>query len=90
MTTVSVTAGHIAKGKRDDCTRCPVVLAVRDAFPAASSVLVSGLHVYMQISRRELEHELPAGVQEFIHAYDTRQPVAPFTFDLDYPAEVAA
>jgi hypothetical protein len=44
----------------------------------------------MEIRRRGLEHELPTRVQDFIDAFDGGDPVEPFSFELDYPAEVAA
>jgi hypothetical protein len=82
MTTVSVTAEHITKGFARDCERCPVALAIRDAFPAVAHVTVTGLYVRMGIR----EHEMPAEVQQFTWAFDTGQPIEPFTFELDYPA----
>lgn len=36
--TVTVTAEHIAEGIREDCEKCPVALAIRDAFPELAYV----------------------------------------------------
>ena len=40
MTTVSVTAKHLAKGIREDCEHCPVALAIVDAIPGPIGVWV--------------------------------------------------
>jgi hypothetical protein len=44
--TVSVTAEHIARGVRSDCSSCPVALAVMDIFPAKLCI-VTWDHVYV-------------------------------------------
>ena len=85
MTTVSVTAEHIAKGFAEDRYRCPVALAIRDAFPGAGNVSVTGM--YVRVGLRE--HELPVEVQRFTWNIDTGQPVEPFAFELDFPAAMA-
>ena len=40
MTTISVTAEHIARGYPGDCRDCPVALAIKDAIPGLALVLV--------------------------------------------------
>jgi hypothetical protein len=94
MTTINVTAEHIAAGERENCERCPVALAIRDAFPhlvyievAPEGISISlrgadiwGLKAHVDVARE---------VQEFIRAFDSGEPVEPFTFELDYP-KVAA
>ena len=85
MTTINITAEHIAKGFARDSGRCPVALAIRDAFPKAGNIAVTGLYIHMGLR----EHELPAEVQHFTWDFDAGRPVEPFTFELDYP-EVAA
>jgi hypothetical protein len=89
MTTVSVTAGHIAKGQRDSCRRCPVALAINETFPDTELVAVDSAYVTMgrgPLRGGWIELELPDAATRFIEAFDCHDPVEPFTFDLDYPA----
>ena len=82
MTTINVTAEHIARGEPQDCRLCPVALALGDAFPEATYISVTGLYVRMETR----EHELPAEAQRFTWNFDSGRPVEPFAFELDYPA----
>jgi hypothetical protein len=89
MTTINVTAEHIAKGVPGSCTRCAVALAISDAFP--------GTDIWVYGDTFDLTFEdfgpnfvnLPAGVDDLIHALDDRVPVEPFTFTVDYPVVTA-
>jgi len=91
MTTINVTAEHIENGVRENCERCPVALAIMDAFPGASGIYVESR--VFSISRdgyRRDEIKLPREASEFIWDFDASKTVQPFSFELDYPAEVAA
>jgi hypothetical protein len=95
MTTVTVTAEHIAKGEPRSAFSCPVVFALEDAFPG--TICYAGrydLTVYSgggfppslrhpHTMRLHVPH--PDSVREFIRALDSDLPVEPFTFELDYP-----
>ena len=88
MTAISVTAGHIAKGKRRDCERCPVALAIRDALPDLIYARVGPVNIGLQ---READEDLtyfafPPEVLDFVRDYDGRRGSRPFSFELDYPA----
>ena len=93
MTAVSVTAGHIAKGIRQDAERCAIALALRDAFPGIAYVMASGDGIMLQPSAADRAEEAeitpPPEVAAFVKAFDDGNYVEPFTFELDYP-EVAA
>lgn len=90
MTIINVTAEHIAKGVRDSCSHCPVALAIREALPHGPGLWVDSAHVTVGKSGHWTEVGLPDAVTRFIEAFDQGDPVQPFAFELDYPAEVAA
>jgi hypothetical protein len=91
MTAVSVTAGHIARGKRQDAERCAIALALHDVFPDAEYIMVSGDGITLQPCTddawmAEAEIMPPPEVAAFVEAFDDGNDVEPFTFELDYPA----
>jgi hypothetical protein len=86
VTTISVTAAHIARGVRDDCENCPVALAIRDAIPDVKLVAVDGNRATFAGRYDWIDIELPLAVGEFIGNFDDGGTVGPFSFDLDYPA----
>jgi len=77
--TVTVTAEHIAAGRREDCERCPIALAVAEVFPGGpyvdefACIITAG-------DGSETEFDLPDEAREFVEAFDNGQPTAPFTF----------
>lgn len=89
MTTINVTARHIAAGEPGDCRFCPIALAVESAFPDATEIQVTGSSLSISRGARHFETLLPWKAIDFIRAYDEAGFVVPFSFDLDYP-EVAA
>jgi hypothetical protein len=102
VSTIAVTAEHIAKGKPDNCRECPVALAILAAMPEARRVDVIQIGdslTYTRIrvipdnarpaNRTTLEAPLPAEAARFIRAFDNGEPVEPFSFTVDIP-EVAA
>ena len=91
MTTISVTREHIAKGKRRDCERCPVALAIRDALPDLIYTRVGPINIALQRDAGEYltYFAFPPEVLDFVRDYDGRRGSKPFTFELDYPAVAA-
>lgn len=89
MTTVSVTAGHIANGERNNCMCCPVALAIADTFPGAG-VWVGGATALIDADGHDTEADLPVEVEEFVLRFDDDGFGDPFTFELDYPKAAAA
>jgi hypothetical protein len=78
---VTVTAEHIAAGKREDCENCPIALAVAEVF--AGSPYVDEFTVMITApDGSETEFDLPDEALRFIEAFDDggAGDVAPFTF----------
>ncbi len=91
MTPVTVTAGHLAAGTRQDPERCPIALALHDAFPAASYIAVNGEAITLNTCTDDpfmwdVEITPPPEVAAFVDDFDAWRPVQPFKFELDYPA----
>ena len=88
----STSRQHIAEGNPGDCGWCPVALAIADALPGLAFLAVR----YLDIDVRARPEEdvavivMPDEVVRFIRAFDVGDPVQPFSFELDYPAEVTA
>ena len=90
MTAISVTAGHIAAGERDNCEECPIALAIMEAIPGACCVYVGYPTATIGMADGgKTEVELPDDALAFIWDFDNRQTVKPFTFELDYTAVAA-
>lgn len=64
-------------GKRMDCHRCPVALAMRRAFPR--KLVSAGLY---HLTVRTDEYATPAALRNFMNLFDAYQKVAPFSFRL--------
>jgi hypothetical protein len=91
VTAVSVTAEHIARGVPRSAFSCPVAYALEEAFPGTDCYAGrDNLTVYDSDSggglRMRVRVPHPDSVLKFIRAFDSDQPVEPFTFELDYPA----
>jgi hypothetical protein len=89
MTAINVTAEHIAKGFPGDCRFCPVALAVEDAFPGTNCWAARDTLTLYSNGGPCLRVPHPGSVLNFIRAFDSAGQVAPFTFELDYPAVAA-
>lgn len=93
MTTITVTAEHIAEGVPGECTECPIALAIAEAIPELREVAVYTDHVGIWTDyppgRTFIEVVLPEKAAAFIKAYDGTMDGEPFSFDLDYPAVAA-
>lgn len=88
--TISVTAGHIARGLINHCCECPIALAAAEAFPHAERVgrhrvVVTGYGILLALAGRELVLPLPREATDFIATFDDGQPVEPFEFTVDIP-----
>lgn len=90
MTTITVTADHIAEGIPGECTECPIALAIVEALPELTEVAVYTDRIGIWTERPPglgfIEVVLPAEAAAFIEAYDGTMDAQPFTFELDYPA----
>ncbi len=85
---VDVTAENIAKGVKDDCSRCPVALAIRRALSlnvneTSDYVTVNEDEIEIRRDGRNLSIETPEVAEEFILNFDYGDPVEPFTFPLE-------
>jgi hypothetical protein len=89
MTTIHVTADHIARGVPGEATCCPVTLAIMDALPA-TGVVVGPTEISIWpddlVSGAWVEFESPGDVRLFVMLYDTTGAAEPFSFELPYPA----
>jgi hypothetical protein len=83
MTAITVTAGHIAKGEAGECERCPVALAILDAFPDPVYVSVGLDNIIVGPPGTVID--APLEVRAFIEVFDSTGDGEPFTFTLDYP-----
>jgi hypothetical protein len=83
--TINVTQDDIAKGKKNNCLRCPVALAViretgiHDVYVYGSSV------TFYRHSDQCCERYNTDEVSEFIENFDGGGTVAPFSFELEVP-----
>ena len=76
---VHVIEEHISRGKRKQCSDCPVALAMKDAgcvFPLVDYALIWGP------AGARLSMETPEAVGVFITRFDQGLPVAPFDFEV--------
>lgn len=89
MTTVSVTAAHIAKGVRGSCSHCPIALALADAFPDANVYANGATFDIFPWVGDEIRLELPAEAEEFLLRFDDDGFGEPFTFNVNYPEAAA-
>lgn len=89
--TVEVTQNDIQYGRRKDCDHCPIAKAV-------GRVLSWDFYAFADEEYISIRHEIrgavdgfhintPAVATEFMQAFDSCKPVAPFSFPLDIPTE---
>jgi hypothetical protein len=95
VTLITVTAEHIARGFPEDCERCPIALAIADAFPDLTYVAVGPEAITLQNEPPRdhspyAEIEVPRRALEFIWDFDDGRSGEPFSFDLDYPEPAVA
>lgn len=82
---VRVTAEHIAAGKREKCTDCPVALALAEQIPGGVTWWVYGPEMYGGPDERLFE--VPDSVCDFVGQFDETGQGVPFTFELEVPKE---
>jgi len=91
LVTIGITKEHIAKGFPENCTKCPVALAIceitnHNIIPKISEVEVSWLNA--KTGSTFSSSVLPDAAQNFIRDFDAADPidrVQPFEFKLDIP-----
>ncbi len=81
---IIVTTQHIGRGTPLEIWNCPLALALCE-LTGGGPVSVSGSKAYLV--RLDCVLALPECAREFVHAFDSGEPVAPFEFDLDLPGE---
>ena len=77
---IEVTQEDIDHGIRNDCTECPVALAIKRASGNWFGVIVLVLN---GICVRGRTYRTPRQVAQFIQAYDRGESVGPITFTLE-------
>lgn len=74
---IEVTQEDIKAGRKTECTRCPIALAIKRKVGYTMSV---GTRVCGSLDN---EFQLPKIAQDFISNFDHGNPVEPFTFELE-------
>jgi hypothetical protein len=79
---IEITKEDIAAGDTDNCTTCPVALAMRRATGELWSV------DYLEVNRRRdgAAVVLPELVTDWIERFDIHEEVLPLQFELEIPA----
>ncbi len=78
--TIEVTKQDIKVGVRGNCFECPVALALTRVFG-------TGVQVYPEISLPGINPviRMPDAVRKFVRRFDQKEPVQPFTFEIETP-----
>ena len=76
---ITVTQYHIDNGQKGSCTRDPIALALKDA--GVEDPWVSPVRITFGLNRKN-GAPVPAEVLAFMRAFDSHEPVSPFTFEL--------
>lgn len=91
--TIKVEQRHIDAGKRAECDKCPVALALLDTIPEADVAHVEPPNVYVELDGGgALTGNLPREAELWINDYDEQDDgyPTPFEFELDlHEVEVA-
>lgn len=77
--TINVTQEDIDKGIKNSCFNCALALSAKRALEDAN--LSVGAKTIFWVTKL-VDFNLPQVAIDFIKAFDTNQPVSPFTFDL--------
>lgn len=78
---IYVTQEHINRGIKNDCIRCPVALALFDAFPNTKRVDVDTGTLFWTNSMGDRNwSKTPRSVWRFINRFDRGSDVKPFAF----------
>ena len=96
---LEIKQSHIDKGKRGDCEKCPIALAVLDAFDNDKDFLYSSEDMGVNIELFDFSISIlgrsyidkgkySKGIEEFIDNFDyNKQVIEPVTLILDLEAE---
>jgi hypothetical protein len=84
---IKVTQDHIDRGVRRKPEFCPVALACKDAGFHHASVGLGSIEL-MKGDGPEIYVDTPDEINDFICAFDSSKPVAPFEVDLPLDGEV--
>ena len=79
---IEVTQDDIDNGLRIDCELCPVAKAIVRATGKQARVSAVGVFFFPETPSAK-QIFLPSKVQLFIKSFDRKEPVQPFSFDLD-------
>ena len=84
---IKVTETHISNGVRSDANLCPIALAIREQLLLSDKDHVdvggnSEIILRVCTKKQELTFEIPKEATTFINAFDDREPVEPFEFEL--------
>ena len=77
---IKVTQEHIEKGKKNNCWRCPIALAIAEA-SGGCRIAVLFEHYVIEDEARTAR-TLPVEAISFIASFDAGLPVAPFEFEI--------
>jgi hypothetical protein len=88
---IHVTQKHINKGRRANCRRCPIALAVHEA--TGETGVVVGSHIRTGVPKADIWpmfipgpkrncYRMTQACFKFMNAFDRRLPVKPFSFRL--------
>jgi hypothetical protein len=90
---IQVTQDHINAGKKEDCQKCPIALAIAEAIPnihvsvfgKLSSVCNAPAEFRQAYIRLDgIGYRLPQEASDFIDDFDYSREVRPFEFKLGY------
>lgn len=81
--TIEITQEDIKNGKKQNCWRCPIALALKRKFPA-KNLWVQEVFIEDKGSNNE-EYDLPKDAICFISKFDNEETVLPFSFEIDLP-----
>jgi hypothetical protein len=84
---IRVTAGHITRGVPQNCGRCPIALAIRDAWGLSTVEVIADINeLIVYPGGLFFRTETPSDVAAFMNAYDNDGPdyVAPFEFAVEW------
>lgn len=88
---IKITEQDIEAGKRNDCEKCPIALALNRAFENPKGFTISVCEDFVELfavgdSEGNLYFNLPANAQEFVFDFDNMEEnerPEPFSFRLD-------
>jgi hypothetical protein len=84
---VAVTRLHAAMGRRADCYRCPICLAIADALPGSRPFVGPG-SARLSMGESGEWFDLPDFVADATTRFDGWGKMDPFSFDWELPSEV--